>query len=231
MHVSDLILMSDLPLATDTFYGRTGELETMHKVLDPSKPGRKGMALFGVAGSGKTQLALRYIRDTTCRFTAIAWINASSKEQMSQSFTEVSEAISISWPSKDLPVTYRGPSMEKRVLSRLRTTLYSQWLLVIDSADDTESINIWSLIPDCRHGSIIVTSTRRTAAELFESNGLAFLEIDSLDKSSASQLLFSSAHYKTTESQAEEGECQNAHRISQELYGIPLAIEQAGALI
>lgn len=171
----------------------------MRETLDPSKPGMKGVVLYGLAGSGKTQLVLNFIDAWQSQYTAILWINASSKEATAQSFSDIEVCMAEIWPRKDLPnPSPRGATAEKVVLSRLRSTLYNRWLLVIDSADDVEATNFTSLVPHrCHHGSVIVTSTRRSAVDQFEPAGFRALEIDSLDDESAGKLLlFTSTNQK-----------------------------------
>ena len=188
---SQTSLVFDLPPATPHFFGRHHELDILHNVLDPAKPSMKGIVLYGLAGSGKTQLVLNFIETHKSRYTSVLWINASSKEATSQSFANIQDMLEEVWPSRDLPNPIpRGASSEKAVLSRLRSTMYKKWLLIIDSADDVETTNFASLVPPrCPHGSVIVTSTRRSASDQFEAFGFASREIDSLDDQSASQLL------------------------------------------
>jgi hypothetical protein len=100
------LLCSELPAATDAFCGRTMELLAIEEALDPTKQGQKGIVLCGIGGSGKTQLALRYIEQHQQFYTAILWINASTVEHTKQSFAEVADIISSNWPSRDLPLTY-----------------------------------------------------------------------------------------------------------------------------
>jgi len=237
-----------------SFFGREKELAFLSDKLDPTVRGRKGVVAFGLAGSGKTQLVLRFIQTFGNRYSAVIWINASSKEQAVKSFADTAEAINALWPTKDLPMTYYGNDPDRKVLLRLRSTIHSRWLLVIDSADDIDDINLSGLIPDCKHGSVVITSTRRSAAELLEAKGFHSLEIDSLDSASASQLLTSvSRDPKTPQltsvpEQASSSEYESKKTVVQlsdefppdndkiaaianELYCIPLALEQAGALL
>ncbi|KAK5653446.1 hypothetical protein OQA88_8932 [Cercophora sp. LCS_1] len=226
------ISFSDLPLMTPTFFGRERETEVMQDTLNPVKQGRKGIVLFGLGGTGKTQLTLHFIQRFKDRYTAILWINASSKEQMLQSFTEISDSLEHTWPSKDLPTPYRGKLSDKRVLARLRSTVYKSWLLVIDSVDDLESINLASIIPDCNHGCIVVTSTRKNAAEILDAHGFRSVEVDSLDDESSGKLLVSSAKISKTDSLDQSDTLKGQIlSISRVLYGLPLALEQAGVLI
>src|SRR5271163_4701870 len=87
-------LFSELPTATDTFYGRGDELLVIAKALDPRTPGQKGIVLCGIGGSGKTQLALRYIKQYQQLYTAVIWVDASTVEHTIQSFAETADMIS-----------------------------------------------------------------------------------------------------------------------------------------
>ncbi|KAI2778596.1 P-loop containing nucleoside triphosphate hydrolase protein [Daldinia loculata] len=218
--------MSELPVSTPTFYGRSTELEALFDVLDPSGPGRKGVAIFGIGGSGKTQLALKYIKEKKRLYSAVIWINAFTSEQLTQSFADAFHMISKSWTHKDVSNTYAGENMEYFVLGRLRTTLKRNWLLVIDSADDPNNHNLTQLIPDCSFGSIIVISTRKDASDILEPYGFEGIELDKLDDADATELLLDRVQVSVSFHGS-----SNAIAIVRELGGLPLALEQAGILL
>ncbi|KAI1642877.1 P-loop containing nucleoside triphosphate hydrolase protein [Daldinia loculata] len=220
--------MSELPVSTPTFYGRSTELEALFDVLDPSGPGRKGVAIFGIGGSGKTQLALKYIKEKKRLYSAVIWINAFTSEQLTQSFADAFHMISKSWTHKDVSNTYAGENMEYFVLGRLRTTLKRNWLLVIDSADDPNNHNLTQLIPDCSFGSIIVMSTRKHASDILEPYGFEGIELDKLDDADATELLLDITRVQVSVSFHGS---RNAIAIARELGGLPLALEQAGILL
>lgn len=183
---TSLLLFSELPVTTDTFYGRAAELHAIEEALNPTKPGQKGIVLCGIGGSGKTQLTLRYIEKHQQSYTAILWIDASTIEHTKQSFAMAADVISSNWP-RDLPLTYVGSSDWHKVIARLRSTCHTRWLLVMDSVDDLDQDNFRQYIPSCPYGSIIVTSTQNQAPEVFR---LSRLEIDRLDLDSGRELLF-----------------------------------------
>lgn len=183
-------LFSELPTATDTFYGRGDELLVMANALDPITPGQKGIVLCGIGGSGKTQLALRYIKQYQQLYTAVIWINASTAEHTIQSFAETADMVSSNWPFRDLPLTYLGSCNWRKVIARMRSTRYTHWLLVIDGIDDLNQDNFKQYIPSCRFGSIIVTSTQSRAPEVFQ---LSRLDVDRLDLDSGRELLLTRA--------------------------------------
>lgn len=233
-----------MSIATDTFCGRATEQLAIAEALDPTKPGQKGIALCGIGGSGKTQLALRYIEQHRQLYAAVIWINASSTQHTAQSFVEAADMISSYWPSRDCPLTYAGPSNWLKVVTRLRSTCYTRWLLIIDSVDDLNQDNFRQYIPSCNYGSIIVTSTQNQAPEVFR---LLRLEVARLDPNSSRELLLTCAFGSIDNTPiSEDGKDSSrpvkrfsndyldsrlATAIVSELHGLPLAIEQAGALL
>ncbi|VUC27492.1 unnamed protein product [Clonostachys rosea] len=153
-----LTVFSGLPEKSPYFYGRDEELQQVRNGLDPSKPGRKAVLLYGIGGSGKTQLVLQHIEQHRADYTAVIWINASNKENAVRSFEEASLMIAAQWPA-DLPLPSSGSSNAlSHVRWRLLNTRYRRWLLVLDSLDDLDH-HFAEYIPSCTFGSVIVTST------------------------------------------------------------------------
>jgi hypothetical protein len=184
------LVCSELPVATSTFCGRATELLAIAEALDPARSGQKGIVLYGIGGSGKTQLALRYINQCQQFYSAIIWIDVTTAEHAIQSFDEAADMISSKWPPSDLPITYGGSANWRKVIARLRSTCYPRWLLVIDSVDDLDREDFAQYVPSCQYGSVIVTSTKYRAAEVFR---LPPLEIDRLDLDSSRELLLTRA--------------------------------------
>ncbi|RYO97915.1 hypothetical protein DL764_007239 [Monosporascus ibericus] len=226
---SSPLLLSTLPQSTHSFYGRQTELSEIREALDPGQPGRKCVLLCGIGGSGKTQLALRHIEEQGHRYSAIVWINASTKEHASQSLSEAAVEMASRWP-KDLPWTHNRPDASDalKVTSRLRSTVHSKWLLVIDSADDTK---INQYVPDCNHGSVMVTSTTVRACRGFSPGPGARIDVGGLDLANSRSLLLKLAEVENQTTAVGEDDSAALKDIVRELSGIPLAIEQAAALI
>ncbi|KAI1110624.1 hypothetical protein F5Y14DRAFT_428226 [Nemania sp. NC0429] len=231
---ADISILSDLPPATLTFFGRNTELERLSTALDPGIAGMKGVVLFGLGGSGKTQLTLRYIQQAMNQYKAIFWIDAPSKELVLYSFSNAAAIVEKSWPSKDTPNPYSGNDVRAKILSRLRSTLYRNWLLVIDNADGLENINYQELIPhNCNHGSIIVTSTKREITDILLPYRFSTIEIDGLDPESSTALLLQKSQ-SAIESNPAETELlahRYASKIAKELGYLPLALEHGGILL
>ncbi|WQF85275.1 Putative tetratricopeptide-like helical domain superfamily [Colletotrichum destructivum] len=217
-------MLSTMPMATESFYGRNAELREMQTALDPSKPGRKSLLIYGMGGSGKTQLTLRHIQQEGTRYSAVIWINGSTQEHAQRSFAEAAGFISSSWP-RDLPIPYAGSDDLLMVSARLRLTLLTNWLLVIDSADNPEQGQLSSFIPTCPHGSVLITSTRLLKLHGFKPDRP--MSMNGLDPQSSQDLLVE----MSGRDEDDNDDRMLAREIGKELSGMPLAVEQAGALI
>lgn len=181
------IVFSGLPESTASFLGRKGELTELSQALDPSLPGRKCSLLLGIGGSGKTQLALRHIKEEGRRYSAVVWINASTAEHAAHDFQEAASEILKSWP-RDVPVQ-QSQDMDalSRVKARLRSTMHRNWLLVIDSVEDVDQNELARYVPECAHGSVLITSTKPRACKGFRPKRPVYVE--GLDHDNARSLL------------------------------------------
>jgi len=202
MNQSHPLVLSALPMITNTFYGREDELCQIREALDPSKPGRKSLLLLGIGGSGKTQLALRHIQQDGQQYSSILWVNASTIDHARWSFSEAAAIISSSWP-RELPVAYTGPDTDNilKVTARLRSTRYTNWLIVIDSIDDPEEGQLSRYMPYSEYGSVLVTSTRHISCNGFRPGKR--LALDGLDPQSSRSLILATAERVDT-----DGDCK-----------------------
>lgn len=136
----------------------------------PAYPPRS-LALWGLGGSGKSQLALRYLETHEDKYNPIIWVDARTPESARAAFWEMFLKLGLPWPAQEMDqlrkgtnppvksVNIRDDSFVKAVLDWLESRQGAQkaWLLVLDNADDLTWVG--SLIPRGRGGSVIVTST------------------------------------------------------------------------
>ncbi|CAG7850798.1 SubName: Full=Related to kinesin light chain {ECO:0000313/EMBL:CCA76343.1}; Flags: Fragment [Serendipita indica DSM 11827] len=105
--------------------------------------------LHGLGGSGKTQLATRWIRENRSSFTQVIVVDASSQAQL-----EVDLERSI----RSLGTEYHSMTW-KDAVSYLDSK-EERWLLFIDNAD-SPGLNLHSYLPSSTHGAIIITTRNR----------------------------------------------------------------------
>lgn len=82
---------------TSRFWGREDDLRKVQNALDPSdeQQGQRSLALWGMGGVGKTQVALRYASMSRQRFQTILWVPADSNVQLLQSFREIANRLGL----------------------------------------------------------------------------------------------------------------------------------------
>ncbi|PVI02224.1 hypothetical protein DM02DRAFT_702368, partial [Periconia macrospinosa] len=132
------------------------------------------LALYGLGGIGKTALALKCAYDIRKYATDISvlWISADTAAHLQQSIMEIARAMNI--PNS-------GPTAN--VLGSIRSWLEDsdngRWVLVVDSVNDFQTINmpqvegkLTSYIPNCIHGSVLLTTRdRKIATEFADKKG------------------------------------------------------------
>lgn len=81
----------------DRFYGRDDALGFIKDNLSSGSAtsGIRSLALYGMGGVGKTQIALRYANTSRDTFDAILWITADNSIKIAQSFLEVAHRLEL----------------------------------------------------------------------------------------------------------------------------------------
>lgn len=215
--------MSELPIAGQTFFGRASEMDQLCEVFHTHESGQKVVVIWGFGGLGKTRLALQYVKTNQFRYSAVLWVNAATFERAVESFSQAAKNIkyrdeSISQPTggeKDIQTVHQW---------LLRSNAKDNWLLVIDSVDDVESFECRKLIPQCRRGNIIIISTLSHIAKNLDCQGI---ELGSIDVAAGVDMLLSKSRSRHNPNSRND----LAEKIVTSLGGVPLAIEQASALI
>jgi len=172
-------------LATKTFFGRSTELLTLHSHLSPSKNERKGFVLHGIPGSGKTQLALRYIAKYGDAFSHILWISAASNAEVELSFADAARMIAATGTNLPASATRNATTDREYVHDCLERHLERNWLIVLDSLD-SPTPGSRNYLPRCDHGSVLITSIRADTKDRYQFPGC---EVSRLDEESACSLL------------------------------------------
>ncbi|KAF8217385.1 hypothetical protein K438DRAFT_1701902 [Mycena galopus ATCC 62051] len=198
------------PPPSQIFQGRQDILEKMDEYFSKDPEQRCTYVLHGLGGSGKTQIALKFLdmtnRYETPRFTKQFFINASSRQTLDTAFKNI--AIS------------QGIGKTSETGSQWLISQIKEWMLLFDNAGDP-SVDLFNFFPRCTHGNIIVITRN---PQLATYGPRSHSRVGDMDETNAINLLLLRAvKEKTIET------TQWASEI--ELSCLPLAIIQAGAYI
>ncbi|KAJ6487319.1 hypothetical protein DFH09DRAFT_1054217 [Mycena vulgaris] len=200
------------PPPSQIFQGRQDILKKMDEYFSRAIGERHIYVLYGLGGSGKSQIGLKFLdmtnRHPTPRFTKQFFINASSLQTLDTAFKNIAISHKIGKTSEDASLW---------LISQIE-----EWMLFFDNADDP-NIDLFHFFPRCTHGNIIITSRNRELAVHAPRSHSRVADMDETD--AIDLLLLRAVKEKTIET------TQRASGIVQELSCLPLAIIQAGAYI
>jgi tetratricopeptide (TPR) repeat protein len=202
------------------FTGREEVLADLEKTFTSPQAALQVQALSGLAGVGKTQLAVEYAYRAASNYQAILWVRADAPDILQSSFVELAEVL-------DLPEKSEAsqPAMVKAVKTWLQEN--TRWLLIVDNLEDIDLLR--DLVPAPHAGHILVTTRSHRTGQIAHRIDLEPMPIDEgalLLLRRAKHLLPSARLHEATES-----EQAMAKDIAQAVHGLPLALDQAGAYI
>lgn len=189
------------------------------------------VAIFGLGGIGKTQIALEYAYRTRkiSSHCAIFWVPAISITSFEQAYFSIGNLLQIRG------ITEEEADTKLLVKEKLSEESSGEWLLVVNNADDTDILfkktddNIRSLplvdfLPSSSKGSIIFTTRSRKAAVKQAKNNL--IEVDEMNQNDARKIFERSLFQERLLN--ENGAIL---KLLELLTCLPLAISQAAAYI
>jgi hypothetical protein len=160
----------------------------------------------------------------------VFWVHASSEERFRQSYASIAEECNI--PGRD------DPKVDMLLLVRdwLTKRFKRQWLMVIDNADDTQLFfqlqqenadltreKLGRYIPECAHGSILVT-TRNKQAGLRLTRGKPPIEVGNMTSHETNELIRTMLENSDIPDEEISG-------LATRLENLPLALAQAASFI
>jgi serine/threonine protein kinase len=192
-------------LRNHNFTGRTEPLQRIRESLETTRL-LAVVALHGLGGVGKTQLALEYAYRHAGDYRLVAWIHAEQPETIAAGYSSIGRALNL-----------LAKPNEREMLEDVRSWLErnDRWLLVFDNVRDPATIRPY--LPRSQTGHILVTSRHQSWRGL-----AASVAIDVLDRHEAVDFLLRRTG-EIDEKQAAE--------LSHELGRLPLALEEAAAYI
>ncbi|CAO2647163.1 Nn.00g080850.m01.CDS01 [Neocucurbitaria sp. VM-36] len=187
------------------FCGREGILHDMEQTLSTSKNNYElsSVALHGIGGIGKTQIALEYTFKYRGSYSSIFWARAETEATLVESFAHISRRLNLA-PEDTQP-------RSKVELVRVWLETNADWLLVFDNADSPDSLRpYW---PSALNGSIILTTQNPD----FSSWVTLDIHVPPFTNHEGSDLVLKQL-------KRSDNERDSAIALSEELGGLPLAI-------
>ena len=200
----------NVPQRNKNFTGRDQLLDELRVALTVEAAVILPHALYGLGGVGKTQLAIEYAYRYASYYQVVWWIPADQIALVRSSLAALAPRLGLSGIQPG-----RVEESMAEVLEALRRGIpFDRWLLVFDNADQPEIIR--NLIPS-GPGDVIVTSRNRGWAQV-----VAALEVDVFTREESCLYLQRLVPGITR---------QDADRLATELGDLPLALDQAAALL
>ncbi|KAJ7480568.1 hypothetical protein FB451DRAFT_1446408 [Mycena latifolia] len=198
--------INNCPPPSRIFHGRQAIREGMHQYFTQDTGKQHIYVLYGLGGSGKTQIALKFIDESASKFSDIILIDTSTVETIDTGLKGIATTKEIGDTAQD-------------ALHWLQSK-QSEWLLFFDNADDPK-IDLHNFFPRCKHGNFLITS-RNPQLRGYGSHSL----VADMEEVDAVELLLQSAAQDITSENKD-----TATNIVKALWYLPLAIVQAGAFI
>jgi tetratricopeptide (TPR) repeat protein len=213
----------NVPYPRNPFF--TGREELLFRLRDQLQAGQAAalsqpQAISGLGGIGKTQLALEYAYRYRQDYQAVLWAQADTRENLTSSYLTIAALLNVSEKSEQ---------ESARVIATVKAWLQRNtgWLLILDNADDLALAR--DFLPPSLGGQVLLT-TRAQATGRFARR----LEVDSLPTELGALFLLRRAGLLPAEApfeQASEHDRSVARAICEEVGGLPLALDQAGAYL
>jgi cellulose biosynthesis protein BcsQ/tetratricopeptide (TPR) repeat protein len=151
------------PARNVRFTGREKDLrELREKLREHGRAVVYPVALQGLGGVGKTQIALEYVHRFRADYDLVWWLDCSQPAFIDASLLDLGQSMRESL-GVTIQVTEDLADQTKQVLQQLEQgRAVPRWLLVYDNAEDIEAIR--DLLPE-RGGHVLITSRNRAWSE------------------------------------------------------------------
>ncbi|EXA33707.1 hypothetical protein FOVG_15010 [Fusarium oxysporum f. sp. pisi HDV247] len=211
-------------LKNDLFVGRDDILKRLQGLL--FQEGRRKVALVGLGGIGKTQIALQlaYWIQKNKQDYSVFWVPALSRASFEQACMEIIDACGIPAADSDNAI--------ESVREYLSSRRAGKWLLVVDNADDANIVmgsagaesGIYQSLPKSDEGRILFTTRYRKVAVSVA--GRNVLEVPAMSREDARSYFKQALIQKMSLSDK-----QVIDHLLALLTHLPLAITQAAAYL
>jgi tetratricopeptide (TPR) repeat protein len=206
----------NVPYARNPFFtGREEILGRLRAALTADGATALTQAIRGLGGIGKTQTALEYCYRHRDAYRAVFWVRADTTTDLLADYRRIAALL-------DLPEQDAQDAAETREAVKRWLAGHEGYLLVLDNADAPALVK--AFLPPDPGGHILITSRAHQFARL---NVGRAMELPVLPEADAVTFLLR----RTDRDTVPPEERAAAVALADELGGLPLALEQAGAYI
>jgi tetratricopeptide (TPR) repeat protein len=195
----------DVPTRNPFFTGRDDMLRNLRRRLTTDVTAVVPHSLHGLAGVGKTQLAVEYTYRFGADYDVVWWIPADKQVTARKALADLAVRLDLGGPQSEIG------ELIGAVKDALRTGQpYRRWLLIFDNAGSPASID--SLVPG-GPGDVLITSRDQSWNRHADA-----LDVDVYSRAESTEFLRRRSSGLST---------SDAHRLAAELGDMPLALEHA----
>ncbi|THX66249.1 TPR-like protein [Aureobasidium pullulans] len=221
----------------DHFVQRSNDMQELERFFFPQQSHdarRKIFVVHGLGGIGKTQLSIEFVRQYQTKYSAVFWLDGSSKDALQNSFLNIVTRLPAGEVTLSLAHAAKQASPDMKSIVRgvqdwLSLPSNHRWLVVIDNVDrdyttkgtDPLAYELKEYLPAADHGNVLVTSRLSTLVAARNSHRLTRVDHDQ------SRAILEAAGGEYISAQDESA----ADTLLEKLSGLPIALTQAGAYI
>ncbi|EAQ85657.1 hypothetical protein CHGG_06910 [Chaetomium globosum CBS 148.51] len=183
-------------------------------------PGAR-VALLGLGGIGKSQLAIQFAYTVRSK-SHVFWLNASNKSTLEGSYRSISHTLGLDTSNASFG------DISTRVHDWLREEPNGRWTVILDNFDDYSILTdddprLAKLLPLANNGFTLITSRTQTAVERLIGNSKNTYQVEAMSEEVATELFQSKLREPCGKEEAQE--------VVRLLDHMPLAISHAAAYI
>src|SRR5579885_3039437 len=204
------------------FTGREEILQRLHEMFHHrcTLALTQSLAVSGLGGIGKTQIALEYAYQYRKDYHCVFWIQAASRESLFAGFIMIAQLLKL--PEKD-------ERDQKRIIQAVKQwfSTHQDWLLILDNADDIAMVGDY--LPATNAGHLLLTSRAQALGSLAQR-----IEVEDMGLTEGTLFLLRRSKLLAPDAfpdQVSEECLATAEAIVIEMAFLPLALDQAGAYI
>ncbi|KAF6231685.1 hypothetical protein HO173_009987 [Letharia columbiana] len=233
------------------FVGRTEQMQLLEDCLSAQDydvcTTYPIVAVHGLGGVGKTQLATRFVYDRKIRkpSASIFWVSARNADEIETGFREIAVKLSLvreanggvgyarpgliatAGPAAEVMVQHDGVDLLK---GRMLMPGHEDWLLVFDNFDDIK-VKIDRFLPIGASGSVLITTRDRKVIGSVATSGFPLTAMDLLDAERLFVRIQSLGAEPNVQRFTSALEREELKQILEELQCFPLEIDQAASFI